>query len=193
MAAICDTRLLFRFKLVPAPFNIREKAPAPLASVPDAPGKLRLFAVIDKALPFELIVVPLPTLKAPTVATALFALNVKAPFVLILPVTLMPLLAVYVCAAVAESCESSVLFRFKVAPTPFNINERAPMPLFSVFAAPGKLKLFAVMDKALLFELIIVPLPTVNVPEVPAPLLALKVKAPLVLILLVTLMPFVVV
>ena len=93
-------------------------------------------------------------------------------------------------------CDNNVLFRFNEAPALFSVTENAPTPLFSVPLAPGKLKLFAVMDKALLFELIVVPLPTVKVPKVATlllatPLLAMKVKAPLVLMLLVTLIPFV--
>ena len=90
-------------------------------------------------------------------------------------------------------CDSNALFRFNEAPALFSVNAKAPTPLFSVPLAPGRLKLFAVIDNALLFELMVVPLPTVKVPKVAAPLLALNVNAPLVLILLVTLIPFVVV
>ena len=79
---------------MPAPFRINEKAPAPLASVPEAPGKLTLLAVIDNALPFELIVVPLPTVKIPNVAAPLFALNVRAPLALRLLLIVIPLLLV---------------------------------------------------------------------------------------------------
>ena len=77
--------------VVPAPFKVNEKAPAPLLSVP---GSVRLLAVIARAVLLVLILTPFATVTVPKVAMPLFALRVTAPPVLILLVILIPLLAV---------------------------------------------------------------------------------------------------
>ena len=187
VAVICDNNAVLIAMLVPAPFKVNENAPVPLLSVP---GNIRLLAVTLSALLFELILAPFATVNVPNVAIPLFALSVTAPLVLILLVTLMPLLVEYDCAPVAVICDSSALLIPSVVPTPFKVSENAPVPLFNV---PGSVKLLAVILSALLFELILTPFATFNVPNVAAPLFALSVTAPLVLILLVTLIPLLVV